>query len=91
MGLALAEIDVACALAELAVSRDWTRPIVDDSLKFVIEGGRHPSSRRRFARAANLLSPTTPIFRAKWPRAAAWRSSPAPIWRENRPICVKTR
>jgi DNA mismatch repair protein MutS len=42
LGLALAEIDVACALAELAVSRDWTRPIVDDSLSFVIEGGRHP-------------------------------------------------
>jgi len=41
-GLAMAEIDVACALAELAVSRDWTRPIVDDSLAFVIEGGRHP-------------------------------------------------
>jgi DNA mismatch repair protein MutS len=42
MGLALAEIDVACALAELAVNRDWTRPIVDDSLNFRIEGGRHP-------------------------------------------------
>ncbi len=42
LGLAIAEIDVGCALAELAVSRDWTRPIVDDSLKFVIEGGRHP-------------------------------------------------
>ncbi|MGD0722468.1 MAG: DNA mismatch repair protein MutS, partial [Roseiarcus sp.] len=42
VGLALAEIDVACALAELAVQRDWTRPVVDDSLAFVIEGGRHP-------------------------------------------------
>jgi DNA mismatch repair protein MutS len=42
LGRAIAEIDVVCALAELAVSRDWTRPIVDDSLKFVIEGGRHP-------------------------------------------------
>ncbi|MGA2044077.1 MAG: DNA mismatch repair protein MutS [Roseiarcus sp.] len=42
LGLALAEIDVACALAELAVQRDWTRPVVDDSLAFVIEGGRHP-------------------------------------------------
>jgi DNA mismatch repair protein MutS len=42
LGQAVAELDVACALAELAVSRDWTRPIVDDSLKFVIEGGRHP-------------------------------------------------
>ena len=42
VGLALAEIDVACALAELAVERDWTRPLVDDSLAFAIEGGRHP-------------------------------------------------
>jgi DNA mismatch repair protein MutS len=39
---ALAEIDVAAALAELAVKRDWTRPRVDDSLKFKIEAGRHP-------------------------------------------------
>ena len=42
LGAALAEIDVAAALAELAVKRDWTRPLVDDSLAFVIEGGRHP-------------------------------------------------
>jgi DNA mismatch repair protein MutS len=39
---ALACVDVACALAELAAQRDWTRPIVDDSLAFHIEGGRHP-------------------------------------------------
>ena len=41
-GAALAEIDVAAALAELAVKRDWTRPLVDASLSFSIEGGRHP-------------------------------------------------
>ena len=41
-GAALAEIDVAAALAELAVKRDWTRPLVDASLAFAIEGGRHP-------------------------------------------------
>ncbi len=39
---ALACVDAACALAELAAQRDWTRPIVDDSLAFHIEGGRHP-------------------------------------------------
>ena len=38
----LAEIDVAAALAELAVKRDWTRPLVDASLAFAIERGRHP-------------------------------------------------
>ncbi len=41
-GAALAEIDVAASLAELAVKRDWTRPLVDASLAFVIERGRHP-------------------------------------------------
>src|SRR5580692_11456118 len=41
-GAALAEIDVAAALAELAVKRSWTRPLVDASLSFAIEGGRHP-------------------------------------------------
>ena len=42
LGAALAEIDVAAALAELAVKRDWTRPHVDVSLTFAIEAGRHP-------------------------------------------------
>ena len=41
-GAALAEIDVAAALAELAVKRNWTRPQVDASIGFAIEGGRHP-------------------------------------------------
>jgi DNA mismatch repair protein MutS len=41
-GAALAEVDVAAALAELAVKRNWTRPLVDASLSFRIESGRHP-------------------------------------------------
>jgi DNA mismatch repair protein MutS len=39
---ALASLDVATALAELAIERDYVRPEVDHSLDFVIEGGRHP-------------------------------------------------
>src|SRR6266851_885539 len=39
---ALAAIDVAAALAALAVERAYVRPEVDDSLDFVIVGGRHP-------------------------------------------------
>ena len=39
---ALASLDVASALAHLAVERDYARPLVDDSHAFVIEGGRHP-------------------------------------------------
>jgi DNA mismatch repair protein MutS len=33
---------VAGALAELAVERRYVRPQIDDSLDFVIDGGRHP-------------------------------------------------
>ncbi len=39
---AMAAIDVAAALAELAEASDWTRPAVDGSLAFEIEAGRHP-------------------------------------------------
>src|SRR5262249_22337600 len=39
---ALAVLDVATALAQLAVDRHYTRPQIDASLDFVIEGGRHP-------------------------------------------------
>ena len=39
---ALAMLDVATALATLAVERDYVRPEVDDSLAFAITGGRHP-------------------------------------------------
>lgn len=39
---ALAEIDVAAAIAELAASENYVRPRVDHSLALRIEGGRHP-------------------------------------------------
>jgi DNA mismatch repair protein MutS len=39
---ALAILDVATALAELAVERHYVRPEIDASLDFVVEGGRHP-------------------------------------------------
>jgi DNA mismatch repair protein MutS len=39
---ALAVLDVSVALAQIASERDYRRPEVDDSLHFVIEGGRHP-------------------------------------------------
>jgi len=39
---ALAELDVATGLAELAVERRLTRPHVDDSVDFEIDQGRHP-------------------------------------------------
>ena len=39
---AIATLDVAAALAELAVACRWTRPAVDDGPGFAIRGGRHP-------------------------------------------------
>jgi DNA mismatch repair protein MutS len=39
---ALARLDVAAALAELAADSRYTRPLIDDSLDFQICGGRHP-------------------------------------------------
>jgi len=39
---ALAVLDVATALAQLAAERHYVRPQIDASLDFIIEGGRHP-------------------------------------------------
>ncbi|MBR9841587.1 MAG: DNA mismatch repair protein MutS, partial [Rhodobacteraceae bacterium] len=39
---ALAEIDLAAAIAGLAVAENWCRPDVNESRDFHIEGGRHP-------------------------------------------------
>ncbi|MEY8828355.1 DNA mismatch repair protein MutS [Sedimentitalea sp. XS_ASV28] len=39
---ALAELDLATALAELARAENWCRPRVDASRSFAITGGRHP-------------------------------------------------
>jgi DNA mismatch repair protein MutS len=39
---ALAELDVTAALAHLAATRSYTRPDIDTSLAFDIQGGRHP-------------------------------------------------
>jgi DNA mismatch repair protein MutS len=39
---AFARLDVASAFAELACAKNWSRPVVDDSLDFQIVGGRHP-------------------------------------------------
>jgi len=39
---AAAELDVALALAELAVEENYIRPKMEDSFAFTIQGGRHP-------------------------------------------------
>lgn len=39
---ALAEIDLASALSDLARGENWSRPVVETSRRLLIEGGRHP-------------------------------------------------
>lgn len=39
---ALATLDVALALAEVAVANGYVRPALDDSLRLELNGGRHP-------------------------------------------------
>ena len=46
---ALAELDLAAALANLAESENWVKPTVDNSRAFDIQGGRHPVVERALA------------------------------------------
>lgn len=39
---ALSNIDVSCALADLALEQNWTRPTLTNGKEFEIKGGRHP-------------------------------------------------
>jgi DNA mismatch repair protein MutS len=47
---ALSVLDVDSALGHLAAERDYARPQVDDSLDFVVDGGRHPVVEQALAR-----------------------------------------
>jgi len=47
---ALAELDLACALADLAKAENWVKPKIDNSRAFNIHGGRHPVVERALAR-----------------------------------------
>ncbi|MEM9223732.1 MAG: DNA mismatch repair protein MutS [Pseudomonadota bacterium] len=39
---AMAELDVMASLAETAATARWSRPKVEETLAFAVEGGRHP-------------------------------------------------
>ena len=47
---ALAEIDLAAGLADLAAAEDWVEPVVDASHAFEVTGGRHPVVERALKR-----------------------------------------
>ena len=42
LSTAIAEIDVASALSELAVSESWVKPKINNGRGFIIDQGRHP-------------------------------------------------
>jgi len=53
---AIARLDVACALAELAEEWNYVRPKVDDSGAFAVECGRHPVVEQTLAGAAPFIA-----------------------------------
>lgn len=50
---ALARLDVASALADLAVEKNYCRPVIDDSLAFEVRDGRHPVVEAAIAKAGS--------------------------------------
>jgi DNA mismatch repair protein MutS len=82
---AFATLDVASALAKLAVEDNYVRPEVDDSLGFAVEGGRHPVVEQALKREgapfiANAcdLSPVPPPYPP--PQAGEGRVGAGQIW-----------
>src|SRR5256884_2923857 len=56
--LALAEVDVLAALANIAATRDYCRPLFDDSSDLEIIGGRHPViEQQEFAASSERFVP----------------------------------
>ncbi|MCW9038969.1 MAG: DNA mismatch repair protein MutS, partial [Rhodospirillales bacterium] len=57
---ALSTLDVAAALAELAVERDYCRPVLDNGCDIEIIGGRHPVVEDALARMPGESGPFVP-------------------------------
>ncbi|MEO1724555.1 MAG: DNA mismatch repair protein MutS [Pseudomonadota bacterium] len=70
---ALAALDVAAGSAALAAEADWTRPRIDGSRAFVIEGGRHPVVEQALRRQGASFVPNDAELSAE-------ADGPAPIW-----------
>jgi DNA mismatch repair protein MutS len=90
---ALADIDVAAAFADLATGEGWTRPLVDDSRAFVIQGGRHPVVERALKRkgqpfVANDCALTTGDTPAIWLLTGPNMAGKSTFLRQNALIAV---
>ncbi|MBQ4471698.1 MAG: DNA mismatch repair protein MutS [Alphaproteobacteria bacterium] len=55
--LALAEIDVASALADLATENNWTRPVLNEGTDLRIKEGRHPVVEAALKKAGQTFIP----------------------------------
>lgn len=53
----LADLDMAAGLAQLAVEMNYSRPVLDNSLAFDIEGGRHPVVEAALKKSAQAFVP----------------------------------
>ncbi len=79
----LAELDVAAALAELAINENYCRPVVDDGNGFdIVGGGATPSWKRPFGAPPKMGPPaaSSPTI-AGLAAIAASGCSPVPTWR----------
>ncbi len=70
---ALAEIDVAAALADLARAQDWVRPEIGEGRAFRIVGGRHPVVEQALRRAGGSFVANDSELGADGPEAR-------PLW-----------
>ncbi len=55
---AMAVVDVACSLAQVAVARGYTRPVLDDGVEICIRGGRHPIVEARLEKGQFVANDT---------------------------------
>ncbi|MCQ0969238.1 DNA mismatch repair protein MutS (plasmid) [Paracoccus sp. TK19116] len=90
---ALAEIDLTAAFADLATGENWSRPKVDESRAFQIEGGRHPVVERALKRksgsfVANDCALTTGDTPAIWLLTGPNMAGKSTFLRQNALIAV---
>ncbi|WP_461469082.1 DNA mismatch repair protein MutS [Pararhodobacter sp.] len=69
---ALAEIDVSAAFAELARTRDWCKPHVDDGRRFDVKAGRHPVVESALRRSGQPFVANDLTLEPKAEGAAVW-------------------
>ena len=92
---ALAVLDVAAALAELAASEDYGAAAWSTTaLAFAIEGGRHPVVEQALRRAGGepFVANDCDLSPADGATGTARSGcSPARTWAASRPSCARTR